>query len=83
MSWETVACCDDCSWDVDSDNQPTVNGRGVTEDGRFRLPVRLVQKIRREEFCHFCGWTTYSGAYVRVNTEERPAAPLRIREENP
>ena len=78
MGWESVACCDDCWWGDDPAFIP--NGRGVVEDG-IRQPLRFVQEMRVEEFCHFCGWTTYSGIYIRVDTREEPAAGLRIRKE--
>jgi len=68
MSWENVACCDDCWEDF-----------GFAAHGR--KPLRLKQEVRREEYCHFCGWTTYSGIYVREDTLDRPAATLRIRKE--
>lgn len=80
--YESVACCDECWWGEDSESdelQP--NGRGITPKGSPRWPMRFRQEARYEEFCHFCGWTTYSGIYVRVNTLEEIAAPLRIRKE--
>lgn len=80
MAWENVACCDDCWWGTDPAFIP--NGRGVVEDG-IRQPLRLRQEMRVEEFCHFCGWPTYSGIYVRVSTTDEPAASLRIRKERP
>lgn len=94
MSWESVPCCDDCWWSQGKDDEgpawlkasgvtePLVpNGRGITVDGGIRLPMRFRQEERREEFCHFCGWTTYSGIYVRVDTAVDSAVELRIRKE--
>lgn len=66
--WETVACCDDCWWDY-----------GFGAHGR--MPTRMKQEVRELEYCHYCGWTTYSGIYIRENTLDRPAASLRVREE--
>lgn len=92
--FENVACCDDCWWSDRAGESPSwlrsdgiveplvPNGRGITEVGGFRLPMRFRQEMRREEFCHFCGWTTYSGIYVRIDTTEQPAASLRIRKES-
>lgn len=76
--FETVACCDDCWWGDDPAFIP--NGRGIVEDG-IRQPLRLVQEARNEEFCHFCGWTTWSGIYIRIDTHKEPAASLRARKE--
>lgn len=86
MSWETVACCDDCWWDDWTD--PEENGRGFVEADddpdllAVRFPTRIKNEYRRQEFCHFCGWSTYSGIFVRVNTTDKPAASLRTRKEN-
>ena len=80
MSWDNVACCDDCWWSDDPAFIP--NGRGIVQEG-IRQPMRIVQEWRQEEFCHFCGWTTWSGIYIRVNTHDEPAAELRIRKERP
>jgi hypothetical protein len=77
-AWESVACCDECWFGTEDSFWP--NGRGVLEQG-IRQPKRFVQEMRVEEYCHFCGWTTYSGIYVRVNTNDQPAAPLRVRKE--
>jgi hypothetical protein len=79
MSWESVACCDDCWWSVDDKNETQVNGRGALENGVTRFPLRMAQEVRRQEACHFCGWTTFSGIYIRVDTTEVPAAGLRVR----
>lgn len=76
--WETVACCDDCWWGTDPSFIP--NDRGVTQEG-IRMPFRVRQEMRVEVFCHFCGWSTYSGIYVRVDTRDEPAAMPRIRKE--
>lgn len=77
-TWETVACCDECWFGADDGFWP--NGRGVLEEG-IRQPIRMNPEMREEEYCHFCGWTTYSGIYIRVNTHDEPAAPLRVRKE--
>lgn len=77
-SFESVACCDDCWWGSDPAFIP--NGRGILQEG-IRLPHRIVQDMRREEFCHFCGWTTWSGIYMRVDTTIERAASLRTRRE--
>jgi len=81
MSFENAACCDDCWWTQAEDGSIEVNGRGVVEEG-MRLPYRIRQEMRQLEFCHFCGWTTYSGIYVRTDTTETPAAGLRVRKES-
>lgn len=65
MPWESVACCDEC-W--------------VKRQGG-RTPYRFRQEARVLEYCHYCGWTTYSGIYVRENTDDTPAAGLRVRKE--
>lgn len=68
--WETVPCCDDCWWE-----------QGLGDGGiGARLPYRFVQKAREEEHCHFCGFTTLSGIYVRTNVLEKPAAKHQTRE---
>lgn len=84
MSFESVACCDDCWWD-DWTN-PEANGRGfmASEDDpdlfAVRFPTRMKNEVRELERCHFCGFTSYSGIYVRTNVTETPAASPRERE---
>jgi hypothetical protein len=63
MTWESVACCDECWW----------------QRGNVTLPIRMQQEVRPIEYCHFCGWTTYCGIYIRIDTDEDPAASLRVR----
>jgi hypothetical protein len=75
MNFETVACCDECWFD------PEKHGGALVPEG-IRFPSRIVQEERRLEYCHYCGWTTYSGMYVREDTDERPAASLRVRRED-
>ena len=85
MKWEDVICCDDCWWGDWSN--PEENGRGfcASEDDPDLLGVRFPYRIKNErrqlEACHFCGFTTYSGIYVRVETDETPATAPREREE--
>jgi hypothetical protein len=78
MRFENVACCDDCWWDVDENNEPTLNGRGRTEEGS-RLPYRFKNQIRDLDRCHFCGFTTFSGIYIRTDVDAKPAAEPRER----
>ena len=67
-------------WDDDGTMPLSVNGRGVIEDG-MRLPYRLAREFRPLEPCHFCGFATYSGIYIRTNVTETPAAEPRERKE--
>lgn len=67
MKWESVACCDDC-WES-------------RQAKRKRLATRIVVGHREVEFCHFCGHSTFSGIYVRVDTDHEPAASLRLGKE--
>lgn len=77
--FENTPCCDDCWWN-DNGTQPLpVNGRGVIDDGT-RLPYRFKNERRELERCHFCGFTTFSGIYIRTNVNETPAAEPRERE---
>lgn len=82
MKWENTPCCDDCWWDVDERNFPTVNGRGVFEESGqidMRMPYRFANAHRAIETCHFCGFTTFSGIYVRTDVDETPSATPRER----
>lgn len=79
-------CCDDCWWNVDETNTPTPNGRGLSqpEEGNewpLRFPVRIINQYRSLERCHFCGFETYSGIYIRTNVNETPAAAAQERRE--
>lgn len=85
MSFESVACCDDCWWNDWTD--PQANGRGFIdpedEDVRLehlqvRFPTRVKNEVRSLERCHFCGFTTLSGIWVR---SDAPASEPREREE--
>lgn len=86
MKFENVACCDDCWWNVDENNTPTLNGRGLveategSEDGfHVRFPYRFKNQVRELERCHFCGFTSFSGIYTRTDVDEKPAAEPRER----
>lgn len=81
MKWESVPCCDDCWWSVDDDNYPMPNDRGVPRDEPgIRFPYRLKQERRELETCHFCGFTTYSGIWVRADIDATPAVTAQRRE---
>lgn len=83
--FENTPCCDDCWWG-DWTN-PDANGRGFVESEddqdllAVRFPTRIKNRYRQLERCHFCGFTTFSGIYIRTNVTETPSVGPREREE--
>jgi hypothetical protein len=77
MRFENVACCDDCWWGDQGNGEFT--GQGMSREG-MRMPYRMRNEVRPLEVCHFCGYETFSGIYIRTDVDEIVAAKPQTRE---